>query len=361
MNEFLVAPNTIDLKLFHTELMQWFDANGRHHLPWKPQDIYSDNQNIYHIWLSEIMLQQTQVTTVIPYFFNFIEKFPTCNDLANAPLDEVLKAWEGLGYYARAKNLHQGAQIVRDQFNGIIPMDYASIQLIKGIGRTTASAIISQGFNRPFAILDGNVKRVMARVTGAMHPEKQLEKILLPFAYLMAIQDRPNDYTQAIMDFGATLCSKSPQCIDCFWQNNCVTKQYQKMNQIPAKKIKLVKKNIELYPVIIRNQHDELIFHHRLNESIWHNLYEFPHLESHLNEVETLFTSDSIKVIQTEELTSFKHLLTHINFEVTPLLITVESTHPTVIFNNQEFVWKSQSEYQAFAKTKPTNDILLLL
>lgn len=358
MNEFLTTPNSSALKLFHTQLMNWFDNNGRHHLPWKPQNQYSEAQNIYHIWLSEIMLQQTQVATVIPYFLNFIEKFPTCNALANAPLEEVLKAWEGLGYYARAKNLHQGAQIIRDQFNGVIPKHYASIQSIKGVGRTTASAIISQGFNRPFGILDGNVKRVTARITGALHPEKQLEKILLPFAYMLAIQNRPADYTQAIMDFGATICTKSPKCTECFWKSHCVTYAHNKMAEIPAKKIKLTKKNLELYPVVIRNQNNELIFHHRVNEAIWHNLYEFPHLDSHLEEIEELFSHNSAKIIHIEELPQFKHVLTHINFEIHPTVIIVESHQPTLHFKGKEYQWINQSKYQSFAKTKPTNDIL---
>lgn len=361
MNEFLTKPKASDLKEFHTQLMDWFDNNGRHHLPWKPQDKQSESQNIYHIWLSEIMLQQTQVATVIPYFLNFIEKFPTCNDLANAPLEEVLKAWEGLGYYARARNLQHGAQFIRDNSHGIIPKDYLSIQAMKGVGRTTASAIMSQGFNRPFAILDGNVKRVTARITGALHPEKQLEKTLLPFAYMLAIQNRPNDYTQAIMDFGATICTKSPKCSECFWQANCITHQNNKVDQIPAKKIKLIKKNIELYPVVIQNQLGELIFHHRVNESIWHNLYEFPHIETHLDDIENLLSDHSIKIIHTEELPSFKHVLTHINYEIHPLVIKVESTKSTVIFNQKEYEWKARSDYEAYAKTKPTNDILDLL
>lgn len=358
MNQFLESPNGSTFKKFHAHLLTWFDENGRHDLPWKPQTIYTDEQNIYHIWLSEIMLQQTQVVTVIPYFFNFIQKFPTCNDLANAPLEDVLKAWEGLGYYARAKNLHQGAQIIRDEFNGIIPQNYASIQSIKGVGRTTAAAIISQGYNRPFAILDGNVKRVLARITGATHPEKHLEKILLPFAYLMAAQNRPNDYTQAIMDFGATLCSKKPKCDQCFWQADCVTYQSKKTDEIPAKKIKLVKKDCELYPVIIQNQYGELIFSQRQNETIWHNLYEFPHLDSHLNELDSLFSLHNAKLLSSTELPSFKHVLSHINYTIHPTFIQVKSYEPTLIFNEQDYLWVKQDIYHSYAKTKPTNDLL---
>ncbi len=362
MNQFLAQPQGETFKLFYTKLMQWFDDHGRHDLPWKPQAKYTEAQNIYHIWLSEIMLQQTQVVTVIPYFFNFIEKFPTATDLANAEQDDVLKAWEGLGYYARARNLHAGAKIIRDEFNGKIPLNYEDIQSIKGVGRTTAAAIISQGFNRPFAILDGNVKRVTARVTGAMHPEKQLEKALLPFAYLMSAQNRPDDYTQAIMDFGATICSKSPKCGQCFWQTNCITNQHQKTGQIPAKKVKLIKKDIELYPVIIQNQHGELVFHQRTQESIWHNLYEFPHLDSHLNELEALFNTDNAKVVNISELPSFKHILTHINYEIHPIVIQVESYYQdTLQFNDQTYPWVNAETYTAYAKTKPTNDLLNIM
>ncbi len=361
MNLFLETPDTNQLKTFHQQLMQWFDENGRHDLPWKPQAHYSEAQNIYHIWLSEIMLQQTQVATVIPYFFNFIEKFPTVNALAKANTDDVLKAWEGLGYYARARNLQEGARYIAENYNGIIPEDFQAIQAMKGVGRTTASAIMSQGFNRPYAILDGNVKRVLARVLGAIHSEKQLEKVLLPFAYLMAMQNRPNDYTQAIMDFGATVCMKAAKCNQCFWQANCTTLKHQQVDQIPAKKVKLIKKDIELYPVIIQNQHGELVFHQRINESIWHNLYEFPHLDSHLNELDTLFNLDNAKFINSEELPSFKHVLTHINYEIHPIIIQVESYEDTLLFNDHTYCWINFEIYNQYAKTKPTNDLLNLL
>ncbi|MBS7816175.1 A/G-specific adenine glycosylase [Wohlfahrtiimonas chitiniclastica] len=356
MSLFLAPTTGETLRAFHQQLMQWFDEHGRHDLPWKPQDHYTPAQNIYHIWLSEIMLQQTQVATVIPYFFNFIEQFPTINALADAEIERVLKAWEGLGYYARARNLHQGAQYVRDQFNGEIPCDFAAIESIKGIGRTTAAAIMSQGFNRPFAILDGNVKRVMARVTGAMHPEKQLEKVLLPFAYMMSSQARPNDYTQAVMDFGATVCTKQPKCTTCFWQAHCITFQQQQVAMIPAKKIKAVKKDLELFPIIVENQHGELLFHQRTTETIWHNLYEFPHLSSHLLDIEEMMPN--VTVIESISLPRFKHVLTHINFHIEPLWIKVTTDEPSIVINGQCYAFTPRDIYETYAKTKPTNDLL---
>lgn len=361
MTLFLEKPNTTELKAFYQKLMIWFDEHGRHDLPWKPQDKYSKAQNIYHIWLSEIMLQQTQVATVIPYFFNFIEKFPTTIDLANASPEDVSKAWEGLGYYARARNLHTGAKTITDNWQGTIPESFEAIQSIKGIGRTTASAIMSQGFNRPFAILDGNVKRVLARILGATHGEKQLEKVLLPFAYLLSNQARPNDYTQAIMDFGATICSKSPKCDQCFWQSNCITLKHQKIDEIPAKKVKLIKKDIELHPVIIQNQKGELIFHQRTEESIWHNLYEFPHLSSQLMDIEDLLNRQNIEIKNTQELPSFKHILTHINYEIHPIWVSVYSEQPSLTFEDKTYHWVDRKTYLKYAKTKPTNDLLVVI
>lgn len=142
---------------FARAVLTWYDQFGRKHLPWQ------QNKTLYGVWLSEVMLQQTQVATVIPYFERFMQRFPTIIDLADAPLDEVLHLWTGLGYYARARNLHQSAQIIRDQYQGNFPTEFEQVQALKGIGRSTAGAILSSCLNAPYPILDGNVKRVLSR------------------------------------------------------------------------------------------------------------------------------------------------------------------------------------------------------
>jgi len=197
---------------FSEKVLAWFDVHGRTGLPWQ-QDI-----NPYRVWVSEIMLQQTQVKTVIPYFEKFMQSFPTVNSLADAEQDDVLKHWSGLGYYARARNMHAAAKTVRDNFKGEFPNDIESIQTLKGIGRSTGAAILSISKNQSEPILDGNVKRVLSRVfavEGWSGKAAVLKKLWL-LAEKTTPKTRNADYTQAIMDLGATLCTRSkPQCDDC--------------------------------------------------------------------------------------------------------------------------------------------------
>ena len=154
------------VRFFQARLLEWFEREGRHDLPWKPQASLSEKINLYRIWISEIMLQQTQVVTVLPYFERFMQELGTPEALAEASEELVLRLWQGLGYYSRARNLHTAAKQLVAEFNGVIPPDFESIRSLKGIGDTTANAILAQGFNLPFAILDGNVRRVLSRITG---------------------------------------------------------------------------------------------------------------------------------------------------------------------------------------------------
>ncbi|MGH8500597.1 MAG: A/G-specific adenine glycosylase, partial [Methylococcales bacterium] len=198
--------------MFADVLLKWFEKHGRHDLPWQHP------RTPYRVWLSEIMLQQTQVATVIPYFEKFLRSFPDLPSLANAKLDDVIALWAGLGYYTRARNLHRTAQICLDSYDCELPVTLDELIALPGIGRSTAAAILSQAHDLPFAILDGNVKRTLSRYydiagwPGLPAVEKELWKLsetILP-------AKRNADYTQAIMDFGATLCTRSkPRCIEC--------------------------------------------------------------------------------------------------------------------------------------------------
>ncbi|MCB1644280.1 MAG: A/G-specific adenine glycosylase, partial [Pseudomonadales bacterium] len=185
---------------FSERLLAWFDVHGRKHLPWQQQI------TPYRVWVSEIMLQQTQVTTVIPYFERFMTRFPTVDVLAEAPVDEVLHHWTGLGYYARARNLHKAAAIVRQQYNGEFPHTAEELEALPGIGRSTAGAILSISMNQRAAILDGNVKRVLARCLGisGWPGESATLKALWQAAEELTPTERFADYTQAVMDLGAT-------------------------------------------------------------------------------------------------------------------------------------------------------------
>ena len=197
---------------FAERLLVWFDEHGRQNLPWQHP------RSPYRVWLSEIMLQQTQVATVIPYFERFVDRFPDVAELAAAPADEVLKLWAGLGYYARARNLHRAAQCVRDEHGGLFPEDVEVLRTLPGIGRSTAGAILALSRGQRHAILDGNVKRVLARyhAVDGWPGESRVERVLWERAEAHTPVDRVDDYTQAIMDLGATLCRRSrPACALC--------------------------------------------------------------------------------------------------------------------------------------------------
>lgn len=197
---------------FATRLLAWFDTHGRHDLPWQHP------RTPYTVWLSEVMLQQTQVRTVIPFFQRFVSVLPTLADLAAAPLDRVLGLWSGLGYYTRARNLHRTAQICVEIHAGTLPRDFEALSALPGLGRSTAAAILAQAYDDRHAILDGNVRRVLARFHGVLGwpGDRAVQDELWALAEMHTPETRIADYTQAIMDLGATICTRSkPRCGDC--------------------------------------------------------------------------------------------------------------------------------------------------
>lgn len=233
--KFLRVNNENLSEQFNKPLLQWFALNGRKNLPWQIP------RTAYRVWISEIMLQQTQVQTVIPYFERFMDKFPSIDDLGKAHDDEVLALWSGLGYYSRARNLHKTAQIILNEYQGIFPQDLTLLNELPGIGASTAGAILSQAFNMPTAILDANVKRVLTRFFAIKgYPEQtQVKKTLWALANSCMPQEHCADYTQAIMDLGATCCTtKKPNCFNCPLQDNCKALQDKEQHLYPTKKIK---------------------------------------------------------------------------------------------------------------------------
>lgn len=220
-------------KKFSQPLLQWHALYGRNNLPWQLP------RTPYRVWISEIMLQQTQVQTVIPYFERFMQQFPNINTLAQANDDEVLSLWSGLGYYSRARNLHQTAKIVVQHHGGVLPDNYQLLKELPGIGPSTAAAIASQAFNQPIAILDGNVKRVLTRffmIKG--YPEQaQVKKTLWELANSCMPNENCANYTQAIMDLGSLCCTpKNPNCHNCPLQNSCLALKYEEQHLYPTKR-----------------------------------------------------------------------------------------------------------------------------
>ena len=218
---------------FAAAVLDWFAQYGRKHLPWQQQ------KTLYKVWLSEVMLQQTQVATVIPYFERFIARFPTVVDLANAELDEVLHLWTGLGYYARARNLYKAAQQIRDRFDGEFPTTFHDVLALSGVGRSTAGAVLSSVLNAPYPILDGNVKRVLSRyfAVAGWAGEKAVENRLWTLSAQVTPNSQTGDFNQAMMDLGAMICTRSkPKCTLCPLENQCEANRLNAWADYPAKR-----------------------------------------------------------------------------------------------------------------------------
>ena len=217
---------------FSLLLLDWHGKHGRHDLPWQ------QNRSLYRVWVSEIMLQQTQVTTVIPYFERFMARFPDIKSLANAKQDEVLHLWTGLGYYARARNLHKAAQTIRDDYNYVFPEEFENILNLPGIGRSTAAAILAQALDQRFVILDGNVKRVLSRLFAieGWPGQKAVENQLWELAESLTPQQQLTNYTQAIMDLGATICGRKANCPICPVSRLCSGFHHGKPQSYPTPK-----------------------------------------------------------------------------------------------------------------------------
>jgi len=261
---------------FSTELINWYSANKRK-LPCR------ETKNPYFIWLSEIILQQTQVKQGLPYYDAFVKQFPTVFDLAEANEETVLKLWQGLGYYSRARNLHASAKHIALTLKGEFPKTYEDIKKLKGVGDYTASAIASIAFNEPEAVVDGNVYRVLSRYFGIDTAINSTEGIkeFKSLAQRLIDKKQPAIYNQAIMEFGALQCKpKAPYCLVCPLQNGCVALQQNKINELPVKlkKTKITKKFFN-YMVCV-DQDQNVLFEKREGKGIWQNLYQFPLIES---------------------------------------------------------------------------------
>ncbi|ACX96673.1 A/G-specific adenine glycosylase [Halothiobacillus neapolitanus] len=255
---------------FHSRLLDWFDRHGRHDLPWQHP------RTPYRVWISEIMLQQTQVATVIGYFNRFMQRFPSLDVLAAAPVDEVLALWSGLGYYARARNLHAAAQIMAQQG---VPETRAGWQALPSVGPSTAAAIMAQAFDVPETILDGNVKRVLARHAGIDRPIEQASTIqaLYEVAKLHTPQTRVADYTQAIMDLGATLCTRhSPGCSACPVSADCVAFASNRVESLPVRRRRQPVPTRRAVFMAIEDEAERLMLIRRPPTGIWGGLWCLP-------------------------------------------------------------------------------------
>ncbi|MGB5971718.1 MAG: A/G-specific adenine glycosylase, partial [Nodosilinea sp.] len=251
-------------------LLRWYGDQGRT-LPWRNID------NPYAIWVSEMMLQQTQVKTVLPYYHRWLEQFPTVETLAAAGLQTVLKAWEGLGYYARARNLHRAAQHIMSEHSGKIPGDFEALIVLPGVGKTTAGGILSSAFNLPHAILDGNVKRVLARLTALPVPPAKALNDLWQLSEHLLDPKHPRDFNQALMDLGATLCTRRrPQCPRCPWQAHCQAYNRSIQSELPMSETKGPLPHKHVGVAVIWNDQQQILIDRRKQEGLLGGLWEFP-------------------------------------------------------------------------------------
>lgn len=307
---------------FSTSVLNWYHQHGRKHLPWQ-QDITP-----YRVWVSEIMLQQTQVTTVIPYYQRFMERFPTVQDLAAAEQDEVLHLWTGLGYYARGRNLHACAKAIVEQHSGEFPRSVDALADLPGIGRSTAGAIasISMGIRAP--ILDGNVKRVLARfyAVDGWPGSPAVQKDMWDIAERLTPTHSFREYTQAMMDMGATLCTRSkPACGICPLQPDCQGYASGKPTRFPHSKPKADKPEKHTWMLMVRNRDGHWLLQPRPQTGIWGGLWSFPEADSEEQALQQAQLRFGTQIDQCESLGSFRHTFSHYHLHIHPLRISLNS------------------------------------
>lgn len=322
---------------FTQAVLTWYDKFGRKHLPWQ------QNKTLYGVWLSEVMLQQTQVATVIPYFERFVKTFPNLTALADAPLDEVLHLWTGLGYYARARNLHKAAQVMRDQYCGKFPTEFEQVLALPGVGRSTAGAILSSCLNAPYAILDGNVKRVLSRyfAVNGWPGEKKTEDRLWQLTGEVTPNTQVADFNQAMMDLGAMVCTRSkPKCGLCPLQSNCRANAEQNWQAYPGKKPKKALPERDSYFLLLEKD-GKVALEQRENAGLWGGLYCFPQFADK-EELLAYLASNGIQ--QYQEWAAFRHTFSHFHLDIYPIYARFDDqTNPEDVDRSD---WKKVAEKQ---------------
>lgn len=337
---------------FQSLVLDWFDQHGRKNLPWQ------QNINAYRVWVSEIMLQQTQVSSVIDYFNRFIQRFPDVFTLAEADLDSVLQHWAGLGYYARARNLHRTARIVADN-GGAFPLSLAELTELPGIGRSTAGAILSIAHSQKQSILDGNVKRVLSRfhaISGWPGDAKIAAKL-----WQLSDDYTPNrrcaDYTQAMMDLGATLCTRNnPQCRACPIASGCVALKQNTVEQLPESKPRKSLPVKQLYLLILETAEQQILLERRPPAGIWGGLWSLPEF-AELTDLHDWLQKQHHPHDQIRLLTAGKHNFSHYQLQFTPVLVRVKNPSNNVM-EADRLVWYKPEQLKQLGLPTPIKRLL---
>lgn len=339
---------------FAKRLIRWQKQHGRHDLPWQDADVY-------RVWLSEIMLQQTQVATAIPYYLRFVGRFPEVAALAAASEDDVLAHWSGLGYYSRARNLHRAAQVVMQQHGGRFPRSFDDILELPGIGRSTAAAISVFAFHQRRAILDGNVKRVLARYFAikGFTGEKKVEATLWSKAEgLLPVRELAS-YTQGLMDLGATVCVRSkPQCEACPVHEDCMAYRKKLVAQIPAPRPRKALPERRATFLLLVNGND-ILLEKRPGNGIWGGMWCLPQLDGLPKENASQFQCYGLNPAKALTLPAFAHTFTHFRLHIMPLLWQVKRMPKGV--KNQGKIWLDKEEAIHAAIPAPVRKLLCQL
>ena len=335
-------------------LLAWFDRAGRKHLPWQR------NPTPYRVWVSEIMLQQTQVATVIGYYERFMQQFPDVRALAAAPVDEVLHLWTGLGYYARARNLHCAAQLIVAEHDGEFPPTIEAAQALPGIGRSTAGAILSLSRSQRHPILDGNVKRVLARYFGVdgFPGEREVEKTLWALADECTPIDRVANYTQAIMDLGATLCVRSrPLCAACPLTEHCVARIEGRQSTLPTARPKKIRPQKSAYVVMMVRDDGAVLLEHRPPAGIWGGLWTLPQFDE--REAAQAWIRERSNVERTNTMPPYAHSFTHFDLTLHPLVVS--SVPITAMHDGDRYRWYEPRQPARIGLAKPAVELIRAL
>lgn len=335
---------------FADRVLHWFDRHGRNDLPWQ-QDV-----NPYRVWVSEIMLQQTQVQTVIPYYMRFMQSFPDAASLASADIDAVLQHWSGLGYYARARNLHAAAKIIRDEYAGIFPTAFDDVGKLPGVGRSTAGAILALAHDERHAILDGNVKRVLARhaAVDGWPGKTKVSNRLWELATMRTPPRRIAAYTQAIMDLGATLCTRSkPGCGACPVSEDCKARLADAIVDYPGRKPKKAKP-LRNTTMVMAVSGQSVYLERRPPTGIWGGLWSLPEVDDVSDWCQR--TLHGIPE-NTQSCAILRHSFSHYDLDIQPIVVRVAAISSRVA-DSPDTIWHRISEEPPGGMAAPVQQLI---
>lgn len=338
---------------FRERILAWYYQFGRKDLPWQK------NITPYRVWVSEIMLQQTQVTTVIPYFERFMQRFPDVESLAASPIDDVLQHWSGLGYYARGRNLHKAATVVVEEFGAQFPNNVDALTTLPGIGRSTAGAIASISMNIAAPILDGNVKRVLTRLHAVegWPGDKKVADQLWNIAEAYIQPDQTQQYTQAMMDLGATLCTRSkPACTLCPLVDACQAAHNGNPAAYPHRKPKKDKPEKSTWMLLLQHQ-DELLLYRRPPQGIWGGLWSFPEFKTEQALIQHLALHDTMDCATKHAIAPFRHSFSHYHLDIHPLHVQVPRK-PNAIMDGMDQVWYNERQIEQLGLAAPVKKLI---